>query len=183
MNSPRYQALVVGGVYDFQTGKIIHRHHPEWADYQRYLSTNIGGVLPPTALPAHLSFEALRDTISQQIKDHATTLKTRAAMGESFAEVAEWTVKAQEATIVLSYSDTTTNATLRRRAPFLFSEAQARGITVRALARRVLEKHSPYRDLLGQIARASEKHKRALDKMTDKRDLLVYDWLTDWPEI
>ncbi|MDR0251088.1 MAG: hypothetical protein LBI35_07275 [Burkholderiales bacterium] len=190
--SARYQALVAGGVYDFQTGKIIHRHDPEWSEYQRYLSTDAGGVMPPTALPADQTIGEIREILRGQIKDHATSLKNRYTPGQSLAEVSSWYIKAGEARSVKSKPDSTF-ATLRPYAPTLCAEVEAAAdagatqahliTSLRNLANSVLENYEPYISFVNSVQAASKRHRDALDAMADKRDLLVYDWMADWPEV
>jgi len=186
----RFIQLVEGGVFDTKTNRIIRETDIEWRNV--YLDALSRGecTTPPTTLPADLSLDKLRDTIEGQIKDHATSLRNLYTRGESQSEVAGWYTKASEARAIETQSSST-YPTLRKYAPTLCAEIDAEGYSndtlraaaLRVLARAVLENHEPYLAFMMAAQSASKRHRDALDAMTDKGALLLYDWRTGWPEI
>lgn len=191
MSTHRFIALAEGGVFDSQLSKIIRRADSEWHTIYLDALSKGASVAPPVSLAADTSIDALRATIKGQIKDHATSLRNLYTRGESQAEVAGWYTKASEARAIETQSSSTF-ATLKKYAPTLCAEVEAEMHSgtaaeqidaLRKLARSVLANHEPYLEYMLAVQAASKQHRDALDALSDKGAMLVYDWRQGWPEI
>lgn len=176
----RYQLLTQGGVYDYGTRQIIKRADAGWDEYQAWLSSGNVPLPPVDKIP---SLDEAKKDIKRAIDDYAAGLRNKALLGTSNAEMAAWSFKFPEAVKIVGYGASTTNANIKASNPRIWAEAEHRGITARELAEKIVEKAYSFWDAEARIAGIAGRHCDAVDKLTDVRDVLFYDWQQDWPEV
>lgn len=174
--SARYQILQVGGVWDFQTRAIVppDRSSAAWVEYQEWLTA--GNVpLPPDEVGMDdLATAKLKR--QSEIDAYSAGLRNKAVRGRSAGEMASWTAKLVEARAY-------TVSGLATDAPLLEMIATVRGITIAALAAKVIAQATPFLQAEAYIDGVRGLHCDAVEAMTDVRDIIVYNWHTGWPVI
>jgi hypothetical protein len=138
--------------------------------------------LPPVDAVPKSADDAKAD-IKQAISDYATGLRNKAYAGTSTWEAAAWCYKFQEALKIIGYGASTTLATIRAQNPRICEEADIRGIDPRALAEKIAAKATAFYTTEAQISGIVGKHCDAVDKLSNVRDVLFYDWRVGWPEV
>ncbi|MDR0770758.1 MAG: hypothetical protein LBE75_06120 [Burkholderiales bacterium] len=175
MSTVRYQLLSQGGVFDHTTGKTIMRGEPGWNAYQAWLSQGNEPLPPVDKVPP---LETAKENIKQAIRDYASGLRNKIYSGTSMWEAASWSYKFSEAVKITGYGPSTTLAN-----PRIWEEAEIRGIDPRELAKIIERKATAFFEMEAKIAGVEGKHCDAIDKLKDVRDVLIYTWLTGWPEV
>ena len=176
----RYQLLSQGGVYNYDTGATIKRGDTGWAEYQAWLSAGNAPLPPVDKVP---TLEEAKEDIKQAINDHATGLRNKAHAGTSPWEAASWGFKFPEAVKIMGYGASTTLTNIKASNPRIWEEAEIRGIDPRVLAAKIEAKANDFWAMEAKIAGIVGKHCDAVDKLTDVRDVLFYDWRAGWPEV
>ncbi|MDR2173669.1 MAG: hypothetical protein LBE32_05640 [Burkholderiales bacterium] len=177
--SARYQLLAQGGVFDHNTGKTIQRGDPGWNAYQAWLSN---GNIPLPPIDTVPTLDEAKENIKQAINDHAAGLRNKAHAGTSPWEAASWGFKFPEAVKIMGYGPSTTLANIKAANPRICEEAEIRGIDPRVLASKIEQKANEFWSMEAKIAGIVGKHCDAVDKLSDVRDVLFYDWRNGWPE-
>lgn len=117
---------------------------------------------------------ALVNTLSKKIEALATSKRNAVVAPFSPGEMASWPIKRAEA---LAYQASGNAAD----APNLNNEASARGITLAALAGKVLVDAARFAGVESAIAGTSGKHRDAVRALTTHADIMAYDYTTGWP--
>jgi hypothetical protein len=180
MSDVRYQILSRGGVFDHTTGKTIMKGDPGWNAYQAWLSNGNEPLPPVDKVP---EFDVAKENIKQAIRDYASGLRNKAHAGTSPWEAASWGFKFPEAVKIMGYGASTTLANIKASNPRIWEEAEIRGIDPRVLAAIIERKANEFWEMEATVAGVVGKHCDAVDKLSDVRDVLFYDWRTGWPEV
>lgn len=172
----RYQVLQAGGVFDFTTRTIVtpDRSSQPWQDYQAWLTAG-NTPLPPDAVGQD-DLTTAKQKRCDEIDAYAAGLRNKAVRGRSAGEMATWTAKLVEARAYTASSNAVD-------APLLQAIATVRGITLASLVTRVLAQSTPFLQAEAAIDGVRGKHCDAVEAMTDVRDIITYNWQTDWPII
>jgi hypothetical protein len=176
MTSTRYQILLAGGLFDFETRSIVppDRSTEAWQVYQAWLTAGNSPLPPSTIGQDTLPVSKLKR--QAEIDAYAAGLRNRAVRGRSAGEMASWTAKLVEARAYQSTLDPL-------QAPLLQMIATVRGISVADLAVKVIAQATPFLQAEAYIDGIRGKHCDAIEAMLDVRDIITYDWLTGWPAI
>lgn len=119
---------------------------------------------------------ATQNEIAACIDAHAAELRDKVTSGISSGEMASWSIKRTEA---LAYQSSG-NAT---NAPMLGIEATARGVSLPAIAARVLASAAVLAGFEATIAGVAGKHKDVVRATITFTAALAYDWSGDWPAV
>lgn len=175
MTPTRYQVLTEGGVFDFETRSIVRpRSGSGWEDYQTWLSAG-NTPLPPDSAGLLDLVEAKRQR-NFEINAYAAGLRNKAVQGRSSGEMASWAIKLNEARNFQASADPL-------QAPTLDAIAQIRGITIGALAQKVIDQATPFLQAEAYIDGVRGKHCDTVEALETIQDLLAYDWHSGWPSI
>jgi hypothetical protein len=114
-----------------------------------------------------------QDEIKGTIDTLAAKKRNSVVGSTSPAEMASWSLKIQEAHAYLANNTAAT--------PMLTPEANARGVTVFALAQKVVANNNQLAGIEAAIAGVSGKHRDAVGATTTFQAALAYDYSTGWP--
>jgi hypothetical protein len=171
----RYQILLAGGVFDFETRTNVapDRSGSAWQEYQAWLTAG-NTPLPPDSIGAQdlASAKAQRQS---EIDAFSAGLRNALVRGRSAAEMASWTLKMMEARAYLANTDPL-------QAPTLAAIAEIRGIPLAELAEKVMGNAMPFLQSEAVIDGIRGKHCDAVEAMTDVRNIITYNWHEGWPD-
>lgn len=172
----RYQILQTGGVFDLESRTTVlpNRSSADWLAYQEWLTAG-NSPLPPSTIGQD-DLETSKRKRQAEIDSYAAGLRNQVIRGRSAGEMASWSVKLVESRAYLASNDPS-------QAPTLAATATIRGITITNLANRVIAQATPYLQAEAYIDGIRGKHCDAVEAMTDVRDIILYNWLVEWPEI
>lgn len=172
--SARFEERPVG-VWDRQAKVLVLPHTPEWADYQAHIAAN-GEPDPRAPEPALELAAALAEKLAL-VDNLAGDIRRKVTGGRAHpAEMAMWPAKIAEAREYLAAPGSPPTP------PMLRVEANARGITVDALAERVMNNANAHALAEAFIAGVAGKHKDALRALATVEDVLAYDIDAGWGE-
>jgi hypothetical protein len=187
----RYQNLIEGGVWDFQTRTRIRKGDPGWAEYQSWVTA--GGVTLPADPAGQLDLAGAKAAKIADIDTWAASLRNLAVRGRSAGEMASWTIKLLDAMAVTAGHPSPFAALLPALASALGLPAtpnsindalgQVRGISEAAHVGKVMTQGMQSLVLEIAVDAVRGKHNDAIAVMTDIRDVVTYDWRTGWPVI
>lgn len=170
----RYQVLLSGGVFDFQTRTIVLPANAEWQEYRAWLTAG-NTPLPPDTIGQDDLATAKTKRISE-IDAYAAGLRNLVVRGRSAGEMSSWPVKLLESRAWLATADPL-------QSPTLVLTAQIRGITVTELANRVLGLAEPFLQIEATIDGIRGRHNDVVDACTTVAEIITYDWHSGWPNL
>lgn len=173
----RYQILQAGGVFDFETRTNIPPSLSDsgWQAYQAWLTAG-NTPLPPDPVGQATDLATAKAQRKSEIDAYAAGLRNQVVRGYSAGEMASWSFKLAEARAF-----TATNDPLQ--APTLAASATIRGITVAAMAAKVLANSAPFLNAEAAIDGIRGKHSDAIDACPDIPSIITYNWHVGWPVI
>lgn len=107
--------------------------------------------------------------VVRAIDDYAASLRNLACAPASPFEAASWSLKIAEAKA--------------GGGAMLSTEAAARGVTLEAMVARVLGNAGALGALEATISGVAGKHKDAARLLTEREEILAYDWREGWPDL
>jgi len=171
----RYQILHQG-VFDLTTRTVVlpNTSSADWQAYETWLTAG-NTPLPPDSIGQD-DLATSKAKRQSEIDAYAAGLRNQFVRGRSVGEMASWTLKLIEARAWVATQDPL-------QAPMLVLSAQVRGITVDAMAAKVLAQAEPFLQAEAYVDGIRGKHSDAIDACTDVRDIITYDWLAGWPTV
>jgi hypothetical protein len=143
-----------------------------WQHDGVWMSTN------DTAVQAIIDGYTLAQAIAERqgsVVSHAKSLRDAVVSAYSYGETSSWPLKLAEAQAYTANSAAST--------PLLSAESTARGITVAALAAKVLNNSNTFAALEAQISGNCGKHTDAIAACTTFAQVQAYDFSAGWPAI
>ena len=134
-----------------------------------------GGFRPVNFTAGELAAE--KRVLTSQVLKIAKRLREKVSVGAHQVEVQGWVVKAAEAK---AFANDPTDDT---KFPMLKREALARGISVTALAAKVVAKRDAMINAEARIEGVRGKHKDAIKALSTIEELDAYNIRTGWPVI
>lgn len=189
----RYQVILAGGVHDYQTKRDINQtdNPAEWAEYQAWLTAG-GQLLPPDSITGDDLATAKAKRVAD-INAYAASLRNRFIAGRSAGEIGAWALKLLDAMAVAGGQPSPFAAVLPQigtalglpSTPTSYNDAIAkvRGITEAAHAQKVLTPALQFLVAEAMVDGVRGKHCDAVNACATVQDVLVYAWLTGWPEL
>ena len=179
----RYQIVLKGGVWDFQTGKPVEYEASSatWHEYEAWLTAG-NTPLPPSTVGQD-DLPTSKAKRKSEIDAYAAGLRNAVVRGRSAGEMASWSLKLQEARAYNAATLGTSAPLLVALAPTLAAIAQIRGVTLKAMVDKVTANSAPFLQAEAAIDGMRGKHGDAIDAMPTVAAIITYDWLTGWPVI
>lgn len=169
----RYEERQIG-VFDRLGRVAVMPHTLEWSEYQRYIAET-GEMPDPAPPPPSPSIEEARTEKIALVENLAGDFRRRVTGRAMPSEMATWARKVGEAREVLSATGPTPFPAL------LVAEASARGVDVRELATRIVEKAANSDRMEALIAGSAGRHKDMLRSLKGLDSVLAYDITFGWP--
>lgn len=163
------------GVFDRDNQRHVLPTDPAWHEYQRELAAAGGEAPDPEPRVERLvSIEEVRAEKIALVENLAADARKAVVGRAGAAEMSSWGQKLDEAR-------TLRQGALLGAGSLLRIEAEARGVTVEAIAARVLSNASLYSEAEARIAGAAGRHKDSIRALGSVDELSAYDITIGWP--